>query len=99
MNSRMAIFLLKIDHLTEDFVVCLASGKFVLDIRPQLSIIWLWMMLIGDWMVSVGQDRGFQGQNPLGLCITLWKVKYLVEGSCYACGYLGGDHYSANDPL
>ena len=65
MNSRMAIFLLKIDHLTEDFVVCLASGKFVLDISPQSSIIWLWMTLIGDCMVFHDQDHGFHGQNPL----------------------------------
>ena len=33
--------LVKIRHLTIDFVVCLASDRIVLGLRPQLSLIWI----------------------------------------------------------
>lgn len=42
-----ALRVLRIGHLKRGFLVCLVSGKIILDIDPELSNIWLWLRLIG----------------------------------------------------
>ena len=74
--SECSFILLKIGHLTRDFVLCLASDRIVLDLTPQLSIEWLLMRLTGVSMVSKDPDHAFPCQNLLELGIRLgyWTV-------------------------
>ena len=66
--SRMVIqILVKIIHITMDFVISPASDRIILGLGPQLCIKWIWMRPTGVWMVSVDRDHAFWGQHLLQL--------------------------------
>ena len=57
--------LVKISHITMDFVISQASDGILLGLVLQLCMIWIWMRPTGVWMVSVDQDHAFPGQHLL----------------------------------
>ena len=67
--QKWSLILVKIRHLTIDFVVYLASDRIVSGLVPQLCIIWAWMRLTGVWMVSMDKDHAFSDQHLLQLGI------------------------------
>ena len=65
-SSRMVIqILVKISHITMDFVISKASDEIPLGLVPQLCMIWIRMRPTGVWMVSVDIDHAFRGQHLL----------------------------------
>ena len=66
-SSSMSWILVKISHITMDFVISQSSDTITLDLDPQLCIIWIWMRPKGVWMVSVDQDHAFPGRHLLQL--------------------------------
>ena len=82
-SSSMVIqTLVKIIHITIDFVISPASDRIILGLGPQLCIIWIWMKPICDWMVSVDQDHAFWGQHLLQLGT---RLGYLTVASRVSC--------------
>ena len=59
--------LVKISHITMDFIKSPASGGTTLGPGTQLCIIWIWMGPKGILMVSMDQDDAFRGQHLLEL--------------------------------
>ena len=59
--------LVKISHITMDYVISRASDRIILGLGPQLCITWTWMRPTDVWMVSVDQDHAFWGQHLLQL--------------------------------
>ena len=59
-SSRVVIqILVKISHITMDFVTCEASDRIISCLGPQLFITWIKMSPIGVSMVSVDRDHAF----------------------------------------
>ena len=57
-SSRMVIqILVKISHITMDFVISSASDRIILGLGPQLFNTWIRMRPTGVWMVSVDRDH------------------------------------------
>ena len=59
--------LVKISHITMDFLISPASDRIFLGLGSQIYITWVWMRPTVVWMVSVDQDHAFRGQHLLKL--------------------------------
>ena len=59
--------LVKIIHITIDFVISPASDRIILGLGPQICITWIWTRPTGVWMVSLDHDDAFWGQHLLKL--------------------------------
>ena len=62
--------------------MCLALGKLVFGLGPQLSSMRLSMRLISFWMVSVDQDHTFHDQHLLQLGIRLGHFTVVSRVPC-----------------
>ena len=95
--------LVKINHITMDFVISPASDKIILGLVPQLCIIWIWMRAKSDWMVSVDQDHAFRGQHLLQLGTKWVNLTMVSRVPCarVLCSAvrLDGDDCSIIDPF
>ena len=74
--------LVKISHITMDFVISPASDRIILGLVPQLFITWIWMRPTGVRMVSMDQDDAFRGQHLLQLGTISGYSNWLRRESC-----------------
>ena len=74
--------LVKISHITMDFVICLASNGIILGLIPQLCIAWISMRPTGVWIVSVERDGAFSDQHLLQLGTRLGFLTVVSRVPC-----------------
>ena len=103
-SPRMVIqILVKISHITIDFVISRASDRIIWGLYPQLFIEWIWMRPTGVWMVSVDQDHAFWGQHLLWIgtrssSLTVVSRVHCARTVCSAVSLEGG-YSSIIDPF
>jgi len=104
-SSSMSWILVKISHITMDFVVLPASDRINVGLGPQLLLPYMdvWTRPTGVWMVSVDQDHAFPGHHLLQLdtrsgCLTVVSRVPRARVVCCAAR-LDGKDCSIIDPF